>query len=237
MTKINRWVFLLITVVLLQACSSTPLTPSQTAQQFWSAMLAGDINSANEFVTDSSKPLLIEKHVAYKNSAVAFGKIAMQKEQANIETTIQPATNDTVDKTSADLSSAAFETILKKQKQQWRVDFVETQKSYEQATQAKGVKRLVNDLNNLGHKFTHQLNDALQRWDEAKPQLKKDLENLGDSVQNDLQGAIDKYGPELQHNLQEFTDSIDKALKDLNKQLPPKDQQEQTSPPPKGRLI
>lgn len=236
MTTIHRWVLLLVTVVTLQACSSTPLTPSQTAQQFWSAMLAGDVNSANQFATDSSKPLLNEKQKTYKNSAVAFGKIAMQSEQANIETTIQPADKETADKTSGPASSAAFETILKKQKQQWRVDFIETQKSYEQATQAKGVKRLVNDLNNLGHKFTHQLNDALQRWDEAKPQIKKDLENLGDSVQHDLQGAIDKYGPELQHNLQEFTESIDKALKDLNKQLPPKDQEEQT-PPPKGRLI
>jgi len=223
-------------VFLIQACSSTPLTPSQTAQHFWSAILAGDMNSANEYATDASKPLLNEKHQNYKNSSVAFGKIAMQSEQAKIETTIQPVDKKTAEKTSIATNSAAFETILVKQKQQWRVDFVETQKSYEQATQAKGVKRLVNDLNQLGHHFTNQLNDALQRWDEARPQIKKDLDNLGESVQKDLQGAIDKYGPELQHNLQEFTESIDKALKDLNKRLPPKEKDAET-PPPHGRLI
>jgi len=243
MTINARLLMFLPAVLLLQACSSTPLTPSQTAQHFWSALLSGDMDTAAKYATTGSRNVLKEQKAAYKDSSISFGKIALQSEQASIDTTIQ--LNQSPDSGGGDGGKAAklqetkpstFETILQKHKQQWQVDFVATQKSFDQSRQQRGLNRLVDDLNQLGHKFSKQLNDALQHWDEAKPQLKHDLENLGDSVQKDLQGAIDKYGPELQQNLQDFTDSIDKALDELHKKYP---QAEKDKPQkdPEGRLI
>jgi len=244
----SRKLLLMLVVLGLSACSSTPLTPSQTAQHFWAALLNGDTNSAAKFATQASKPLIIEKQNTVKDSSVSFGKITLQSDHAKIETSLQAGNNENSNATSHQADpkpapanpgspSSSFETVLQREQQQWLVDFVATQQSFEQARQANGLKRLVDDFNQLGHQFSNQLDNALKRWDNAQPQIKRDLENLGDSVQKDLQGAIDKYGPELQRNLQDFTESIDKAIKELHQGQPAPKQENESAQQPKGRLI
>lgn len=229
-----------ITLLVLQGCSSTPLTPSQTAQHFWEAMLLEDADVAAQYATGDSVPVLEKNRGEFKQAAVSFGQVSIQSDRANIETALRfPSEKNS--------QPFRFNTTLIKDKQNWKVDFVTTRGAYEQSKQKRGLSKLVDDLSQFGHKFSGQLNETLKHWDEASPQIKKDLENLGESVQKDLQSAIDKYGPELQDNLQEFTESLDDALKELQKHQPgkPQDMPEQEKPEkeqsqntePKGRLI
>ena len=113
---------------------------------------------------------------------------------------------------------------------------LEFRKSLDQSRDKKGLTKLVDDLHKYGLHFSDQLDGALKKWEDAKPELKKDLEELGESVQKELQNSIDKHGPELQRNLQQFTESLDDLLKDLEKSLPDKKREDEAQEP-KARMI
>jgi len=231
-TGINLIAFLFI-FVSVASCSHTPLTPSQTVQNFWSAAISGDVNSIKEFSTPESHPALEELQREYTSASVTFGKVSIESDSAKIETTLV-TTND-----SRKNSSTTFETYLNRHDKIWKVDYPATRKSLDDARQKKGLSQLVEDLKKFGSDLSGQMEGVIKHWEEASPQIKKDLEQLGSSVQKQLQESIDKHGPELQKKLQEFTESLDDAIKDLQKSLPKdknKDQLEDNQAP-EGRLI
>jgi gas vesicle protein len=217
---------MLVLLVVLGGCSQTPLTPSQTVQHFWAAMVSGDLENARHYVLDSSSLLENELQTQLENNVITFGVISIQSNEARIETTITNQKNE----------STTFNTVLEKQLQLWKVNYSATKKLYEKSREKKGLDKLVDDFHKFGQNFSGQLDDALKNWKEAKPALKKDLEELGSSVQKQLQDSIDKHGPELQKNLQEFTESLDKALEELEKGLP-KEKEPEESKEPKARMI
>ena len=231
MSKKNLGLLLmLLWIMVLQGCSTTPLTPSQTAQHFWSAILAEDAENATRFATEASVPTIRETGKDFKNASVSFGKVSIQSNQATIETFLQVQSPENVKATT-------FMTFLDREKELWRVNFVETRKSLEKSREKRGLNKIVDDLSTLGRKYSEQLNETLKNLKDAGPELKQDLENLGDNVQKDLQGAIDKYGPEIQRNLQEFTESLDEAMKELQKNIPEDKKQEEPKPEPKAHMI
>lgn len=217
---------MLVLLLSISGCSQPPLTPSQTVQHFWTAMVSGDLENAKHYVTKGTSLIANDFQKELENKAITFGKISIQSNEAKIETTI----------TNNKKQSTTFHTVLEKQQQLWKVNYLATKKLYEKAREKKGLDQLVDDLHKFGRNFSGQLDDALKNWEEAKPELKKDLEELGSSVQKQLQDSIDKHGPELQKNLQEFTESLDKALEELEKSLP-KEKEAEESKEPKARMI
>lgn len=217
----------------VSACSSTPLTPSQTAQHFWSAAISGDLQSAKEFSTSDSAPEVKKLQDEFTNASVSFGKVNIEPNQARIDTVLTINSDKPDEKVATN-----FETFLDKQDRDWKVNYPATKKSLENARQKKGLSKLTEDLRKFGSDISGQMEGVIKHWEEVTPEIKKDLEELGNSVQNQLQDSIDKHGPELQKKLQDFTESLDDAIKDLQKSMPkekrkePEDKQE-----PKGRLI
>ena len=236
--KTKNRLFLLLgfsIAMLAQGCSTTPLTPSQTAQHFWSAMLEQDMENATRFATENSLPAIRDSAREFDGASVSFGKVSIASEQATIETTLQYQSREND-------QPATFTTFLDREKEYWRVNFVETQRALEKSREKRGLSKIVDDLSTMGRKYSNELNEALKSLEDAGPEIKKDLENLGGSVQKDLQGAIEKIGPEIQRNLQEFSESLDGAMKELQKNLPDQKKPETTpeSEPetePKPRMI
>ena len=226
---------------LLQGCGTTPLTPSQTAQHFWAAMLNQDQDNATYYATHESAPRVIEQISDYRQATVSFGQVSIQSEAATIETTLHA--NKAVEDSSP-APATTFMTVLQREQEQWRVDYLKTRESLEKAREKKGLSKIVDDLNELGRRFSGKIDESLKHWEEAKPELKRDLEDLGESVQKEVEDAMEKYGPEIQRNLQDLTDSLDDAIKKLEKPLPkqkkdqqqPEREQEQTDQS-EGRMI
>ena len=215
--------------ILLQACSTTPLTPSQTAQNFWAAVLADDDETASRYVTDASLSGLESLSNEVNETTVSFGEIRIKSDQASIETSLQYSQG-------ANTEETLFMTYLQREEKNWRVDLFETTKSLKKSKDKHGLNKLVDDLEKLGQDFTKQMDEMRKNWEDAQPEIKKDLEELGKSVQEDVEGTIDKYGPEIEKNLQQLSDSLEEALKELQKSLP-QDKGSDKDVEPEGRLI
>jgi uncharacterized protein YPO0396 len=230
-SKICRIVFVLFLLAAAQGCSSVPLTPSQTAQQFWDAVLTDNLETAGRFITRESAPELQAMRMEAQGVTVSVGKVQMAGDHATVETTIEKAQPGRLEKTG-------FTTYLKREHDTWRVDLLETRRSLVSAREMRGLDKLVDDLQKLGRDITGQLNDARKNWEKMEPEIKQDLKELGESVQKDVEGAIEKYGPEIQQKLEGLSKSLDEALKELEKAVPqekPRDKEEQ--PSSEGRMI
>ena len=224
---------LMLTMGATASCSHTPLTPSQTVQHFWTALINGDLENAKHYSTAESKTIISELQKDFSAASVSFGKVNISSNQARIETTLSYKLSD---KDTDRSSTTTFETVLDKQEENWKVNYVATKKSLEDSKRKKGISKLVDDLQKLGRDVSGKLDGVIRNWEEVTPEIKKDLEDLGNSVQKQLQESIDKHGPEIQKKLQEFTDSIDDALKDLEKS-PPEKKEDDSSQEPEARMI
>ena len=218
-----------LTFVLIQGCSTTPLTPSQTAQNFWAAVLAEDDETASRYVTKASESALESMTKAINDATVSFGEIRIKANHASIDTSLQYDEERKSENTT-------FSTFLEREEKNWRVDLIETKKSLKKSREKRGLNKLVDDLETLGRDFSLQMDEMRKNWEEAQPEIKKDLKELGESVQEDVEGAIEKYGPEIEQNLQDLTDSLDEALKELQKSLPQQSEPKKEEQP-EGRLI
>lgn len=224
-----KLLLILLVFTLITGCSTTPLTPSQTAQNFWAAALADDSETASRYVTKDSETELELIQSDINNATVSFGEIRIKSNLASIETSLEYEQSD-------DANNAIFTTYLQREDKYWRVDLVETNKSLKKSKEKRGLNKLVDDLQKLGKDFSLQMDEMRQNWEEAQPEIKKDLEDLGQSVQKEVEGAIEKYGPEIEQNLQELTDSLNEALEELQKSLPEENQPDKNSQP-EGRMI
>ena len=214
----------------MQGCSTVPLTPSQTAQQFWGALLADNADAASRFSIPASGPELASMHKELRGASVSFGNVRIASEQASIETTLET--------TQAESSETnTFTTYLKREHDNWRVDLLETKKSLDQSREKRGLNKLVEDLEKLGQDITGQMNDAMENWEKMQPEIRQDLQDLGESIQKDVEGAIDKYEPEIQRKLQELNESVEEALKELEKAVPQSPNKESEELQPEGRMI
>ena len=213
----------------MKSCSHTPLTPSQTAQNFWAEVLADDDETASRYVTDASLTGLESLSKEVNETTDSFGEIRIKSDQASIETSLQYSQG-------ANTEETLFMTYLQREEKNWRVDLFETTKSLKKSKDKHGLNKLVDDLEKLGQDFTKQMDEMRKNWEDAQPEIKKDLEELGKSVQEDVEGTIDKYGPEIEKNLQQLSDSLEEALKELQKSLP-QDKGSDKDVEPEGRLI
>jgi len=217
-------------LVLLQGCSTVPLTPSQTAQQFWGALLADDADTASRFSNPASGPELASLHKELAGATVSFGEVRISSEQASIETTVAMTQADSA-------MTNKFITYLNREHGNWRVDLVETKKSLDLSREKHGLSKLIDDLEQLGQDITGQLNSAKKNWEDMQPEIKQDLQDLGESIQRDVEGTIDRYGPEIEHKLQELNDSLEQALKELEKAVPQPPQKKPEEQQPEGKMI
>lgn len=222
-------VLFLITVI--QACSAIPLTPSQTVEQFWAALLVGNTETAGRFATSQSETELTALPEELQGATVSFGEITISSSEASVATTLQLAPSTTKSQ------SLQFSTFLQRADEHWRVDWPATKKSLDESREERGIDKLVHDLEKLGRDLTGQLNDARKNWEEMEPEIKQDLEDLGESIQEDVQGAIDKYGPEIERKLQDLNKSLEEALKELEKAVPQQPEQSPAEEQPEGRMI
>ena len=218
-------ILILLTVSLLQACASTtPLTPSQTAQQFWTAVLENNIETAQRYATTSSGEELTDTHLDLSDAAVEFNNVTLRESNAKIATMI---TFPEVSKKKR----IAFNTFIHKESGKWKVDFVETRKSIQKATNQRSLGQIFNNLQKYSDEFSGSLDELVKKWSEATPEIRKDLETLGDSTKEEVEEAIKHLAPDIKQGIRDFRNSIAEALKQLEPKEPePKPEDKQSKP-------
>ena len=108
-------VLVLFLLSVIQGCSAIPLTPSQTVEQFWGAVLASDIETAGRFVTAESRTELSSLQEKWQGATVKFGEVRISSDQANVDTTLDVTQGEQT-------ATTRFSTFLQREKDQWQAE-------------------------------------------------------------------------------------------------------------------
>lgn len=160
----------LFCILLLSGCE-TGKSPEEVTTLFWQALAQGQLENARKHVTEHSQHLVnlqdIEKH-----STIQTGVAVIEDSDATVETTI-----------TRNKKLVTFNTVLLKEQDTWKVDYLQTQMNISMIPFGDVVK----SLQNLGDTFAKQLEKQL-------PIIQKEMESLG----NELKNQIDELGRSLE---------------------------------------
>lgn len=149
----------------------TGKSPEEVTTLFWRALAQGQLENARKHVTQHSQHLVnlqdIEKHSTIQTSAAVI-----EGSDATVETTI-----------TRNKKLVTFNTVLLKEQDTWKVDYLQTQMNISMLPFGDVVK----SLQNLGDTFSKQLEKQL-------PIIQKEMESLG----NELKNQIDELGRSLE---------------------------------------
>lgn len=149
----------------------TGKSPEEVTTLFWQALAQGQLENARKQVTEHSQHLVnlqdIEKH-----STIKTGEAVIEDSDATVETTI-----------TRNKKLVTFNTVLLKEQDTWKVDYLQTQMNISMIPFGDVVK----SLQNLGDTFAKQLEKQL-------PIIQKEMESLG----NELKNQIDELGRSLE---------------------------------------
>jgi len=224
-------------VFVMYGCARPVLSPSQSAEQFWMAVLAKDVSAAKNFATVDIPDTMDLIDTNWVGGEVTFGDIQFKAQQALVETSLHFQTDNT--------NISSFYTHLVKQDKRWLVDYKETKKSLQQIRKQHSLNKVIKGLQDLSQDFAGHVDDAIKRLDKAVPEIKDDIESIGNSVADELEGAINKLRPEIKKNIQDLSEALDNAFSD-GKKAPKQDNNQsneggvednEAAESPKGRLI
>ena len=173
----------------LWGCSN-PNTPEAVSEQFWTAVNNRDDNTAMKLATDdSANRVTARSGEQIENLQIGEVKLLQDGEGALVATSF-----DTVDGDSR--IHRSFDTVLKKQNGEWRVDYSSTAysilgSSFRQlgATLSETITEASNDISeavdDAMEEVAGEMNDALQdtvtELQQAADELREELKKQGDS--------------------------------------------------------
>ena len=161
----------LFCILLISGCQ-TGKSPEEVTALFWQTLAQGKIDNAKKHVTTESQHLVNLQDIdTHSNIKTGIAVIQETGEGATVETTI-----------TRNKRQVTFDTVLLKEEDAWKVDYLQTQMNVSMIPFGEVVK----SLQNLGDTFAKQLEQQL-------PQIQKEMESLG----NQLKNEIDELGKSL----------------------------------------
>lgn len=162
----------LFLIALFFSGCQTGKSPEDVTSQFWQALAQGQIDKAKDHATENSQQLVNSQDIE-KNSVIEIGEAVIEDSDASVPTTIM-----------RHKKRITFDTVLLLEKDQWKVDYLQTQMNISMVPLGDVFK----SLQNLGGAFTKQLERQL-------PLIQKEMESLGDG----LKKQIDEFGRSLEN--------------------------------------
>ena len=161
----------LFSILLFFSGCQTGKSPEEVTNLFWQALAQGQLENAKKQVTDQSQHLVnlqdIENH-----STITTGTAVIGDSDATVETTI-----------TRNKRLVTFDTVLLKDKDVWKVDYLQTQMNISMIP----FNDVVKSLQNLGDTFAKQLEKQL-------PTIQNKMESIGGELKN----KIDELGHSLE---------------------------------------
>ena len=130
------------------------------------------------------------------------------------ETTVKLSKNDKP-------LSIKFATELKKEPSGWKVDYQKTAENIQAEQNKDTTKELADSLRALSKKLAREFSDAAKELKKHVPEIKENLNSLGNNAEKELNQAWRQYGPVIQDNLQELAETINKAIEETTKKKQP----------------
>lgn len=197
----------------LTACASTQ-TPQQVAEGYWQANVTQNSDQLRQYVRESDAEAINPQTDTWQNADVVFGEVIINNNTARVDTTVKLSKNDKP-------LSIKFATELKKETSGWKVDYQKTADNIKAEQNKDPAAELADSLRALSEKLAREFSDAAKELKKHVPEIKENLNSLGNNAEKELNQAWEEYGPVIQENLQELAEAINKAIEEATKKKQP----------------
>lgn len=207
--------FFFLLVLILLSCSA-PNTPQQVTQAFWQSVLENKSDGIVKYstLTDSKQYDHFSKN--WQNYQLSFGKVVIDGEDASVECKFSSTSEPGRDR--------VFATHLVRRDEKWVVDYAKTNEDI----QGGPIGSLLGQITQAGKALSKQLGEEASHLDIKLKQMGEELEALTKSLESKAKPSVDKLAAELRKNLKALEQSIQRALKDKDRNWSEHDRNELT---------
>lgn len=194
---------LFVPVLTLGGCTSTK-SPEVVTEHFWQAIQAGNEGNVRAVSTKASENIVDLSNSRWRNIKVAFGETRIRGVDAQVETTA-------IFSESGSQSAENFNTVLKKEYGEWKVDYPETMAGIENNDP---LFRIQKQLEKFGIEFSNKFDSTISEIQKDLPKHQKEIEEMGNTLLKELEQSLEHELPKVQKLLENLKDSFDKALEE-----------------------
>jgi len=200
-----RWLLLYLAPVSMLSVIGcyTDKPPQEVAQHFWEAMKVQDIESARNHSTTETRSLIDATDEQLRDANVKFGKILIDGNTATIETVVQMRRNGTE-------TTLPSQTILKREDEEWRVDYLQTKKSIKEPG---SLADIAEEVQELGKKISDHMDEALVEIKEKIPEYTEQIKKLGETASKKMDEVWQRQVSEIKKIMEEFGKILDETVK------------------------
>ena len=152
-------------------------------------MKKGDVKTAQNYTTEDTRMLIKLGDFRWSDASITFDEIRIKGDNAIVDTLIGQ-------KESTAVSIVSFQTILKREGGNWKVDYKKTMST---VSDNKNFSDLMQDMRKFNRELSDNLDDALLQLKKEAPKLKKEAESLSNSVSK----SLEKFAQELEKLLED----------------------------------
>ena len=197
-----RILIILIALSLTAACKPAA-KPEEVTLMFWQAIQQDDLNSIKRLSNLENNDDYIELKDKIQLKSLQTGKIIIDGEKAEVETTLESANS---------ASPYMVTTYLYKDNNEWRVDYKSTMSIF---MIDQDVQALIKDIEILSEEFTKQIEGSVEDIKEkAVPKIRSKVQ--------ELEQELEKKIPEVRDKIYEFLEDLERAI-----ELPPETEQQE----------
>ena len=216
-------IFLLLALpifIMLSSCESNK-TPDQVSEHFWLGIKTKNIALVKKY--SLARSINDDEDLKQINDVndVSFGKIVIDEDISEIETTVSNVLND--EKTEVTLI-----TYLEKHNEAWKVDY---EKTIGQLTVEQNIAEVLGEIEKLKEEMTTQLEESVEEIKEkVVPEINETVEGIQEKVIPEIKSELDKAEKEIMESLPELKDIFNDLLKEIEKSIEemlPKEQEEE----------
>jgi hypothetical protein len=194
-------------VLVLAGCFG-PKTLQEVTQIFWEAVLDNNVRDIVAYSTLTEPKYYDGFSQDWSGYQPTFRKVTIEDKVASVDTEFSASAN-------SGKASRSFTTYLVLREKEWIVDYDRTGRSIH----GGALGELFGKFNQAGEDLSRQLESSAELFKLEMERLGNELEKMSESFGQQASKSLDKYAEQLRENLQELEDSIDRALKDKNKDL------------------
>lgn len=188
-----KHIYLLTTALFITACAQPAQDPKAITQQYWQAIIDGDIEAAKLVVSTDSQAAF-EKYIAdNEQNQKVVAQVALDEQRTTVTTTINPDA-------AKPHNDRPFDTILVIEEGKWKVDASQTRPSVP-------YTEMQQQLNDMANELSHSMNNNL---DDIEKRVGEGMELLNEMLRDGSQEMSDAFLKGMEEMKEAMRESIDK---------------------------
>ena len=211
-THFFRVAVLVCLSALLHGCMG-PTTPQGVAKAFWAAVLNQETEKVVQYSTLTESKYYDSFSKDWAGYRPSYGKVTIENDKASVVSNLAAPANSGRD-------DRDFTTYLIRRDGEWKVDYDRTK----QSIQGGALGNLLSKFDQLSDGMSKQMEASADSLKREMDRMSTEFDSLSASSSKQASEILDKYAGKLRQSIQEFKDSINRALENNENKLSPQDE-------------